>query len=216
MGVASAYLVLYNAAQACIWFAVLFCSAKAWAGGEAGGAFGAAFELVRLAQGVAFLEVVHGALGLVRASPVTAFTQWLGRYHVLVCVLGALPELHGSPAVAPMFVVWALADVIRYPWYALQGLGCCPAALTWLRYSAFVVLYPVGVAAEMWLVVEGLPLCEQRGLYRLAMPNRLNFAFHYPTFLRGVLCVYPPAFWSLYSFMLAQRRKKVGKGAKAE
>jgi len=37
-----------------------------------------------------------------------------------------------------------LWQVIRCPYYVLTLMGMCPRWLIWLRYTAFVVLYPVG------------------------------------------------------------------------
>jgi hypothetical protein len=38
----------------------------------------------------------------------------------------------------------------RYPYYLLGQLGVkAPYWLTWLRYSAFIVLYPIGIVAEV-------------------------------------------------------------------
>lgn len=43
-------------------------------------------------------------------------------------------------------------QAIRYPWYAATLLNDCPKWLTWLRYTAFIPLYPAGVVAEMILL----------------------------------------------------------------
>lgn len=43
-------------------------------------------------------------------------------------------------------------QTIRYPWYAATLLDDCPDSLTWLRYTAFIPLYPLGVVAEMILL----------------------------------------------------------------
>lgn len=53
--------------------------------------------------------------------------------------------------------VFPLRQIIRYPWYAATLVDSCPAWLTWLRYTAFIVLYPIGVVSEVWILVEALP-----------------------------------------------------------
>jgi len=70
-------------------------------------------------------------------------------------------------------------QVIRYPWYAATLLGGAPYALTWLRYTAFYVLYPVGLLSEMWLLYRGLPAIAARQLHSVLLPNRWNWAFSY-------------------------------------
>lgn len=47
-------------------------------------------------------------------------------------------------------------QTIRYPWYAATLLDDCPDTLTWLRYTAFIPLYPLGVVAEMILLYVSL------------------------------------------------------------
>lgn len=51
--------------------------------------------------------------------------------------------------------MWALAELCRVPYYMAGLLGQDASALAWLRYSAFLVLYPVGFVAELgvdWVV----------------------------------------------------------------
>ena len=74
-------------------------------------------------------------------------------------------------------------QVVRYPWYAASLAGGAPGWLTWARYSAFLPLYPVGVASEMWLLFSGLPAARGRRLHSVALPNTWNFAFDYSYFL---------------------------------
>ena len=53
-----------------------------------------------------------------------------------------------------------LHQIIRYPWYATTLLDSCPFFLTYLRYTAFIVLYPIGVVSELWILVEALPIVK--------------------------------------------------------
>jgi very-long-chain (3R)-3-hydroxyacyl-CoA dehydratase len=49
-----------------------------------------------------------------------------------------------------MFGAWALVEVVRYSYYALQLVGApIPFAFTWLRYSIFLFDYPLGVSGEL-------------------------------------------------------------------
>jgi Protein tyrosine phosphatase-like protein, PTPLA len=45
------------------------------------------------------------------------------------------------------------------------------------------VLYPVGVASEMKLVYDGLPVLKERGLHSIRLPNAWNFGFDYATLM---------------------------------
>jgi hypothetical protein len=97
-----------------------------------------------LLQLTAFLEVLHSALGLVRSVTLYNFLQWLGRSHVLFAIIAQIPEVQEQPPILITFSAWALSEVIRCPYYVLTLMGMCPRWLIWLRYTAFVVLYPVG------------------------------------------------------------------------
>lgn len=92
--------------------------------------------------------------------------------------------------------------------WLLQELGMQPYVLLWLRYTAFIVLYPLGVSSELAEVALAMPairatrplsiqasgrcaaaalrhssvlLCQLcvSWLRRLQMPNKFNFAFDY-------------------------------------
>ncbi|PSC75468.1 very-long-chain (3R)-3-hydroxyacyl-dehydratase 2 [Micractinium conductrix] len=214
--VARLYLLAYNCAQAAGWaYSGWLLAQHVAATGSLRGAYAAAGEPVRLFQLASALEIVHAALGLVGGSPVTALMQWAGRSNVLFGVVAAVPEVQPGLAVGAMLAAWAASEVVRYPWYAAGVAGACPHWLTWLRYTAFIPLYPIGVVVEMAAVYQALPLIRGRRLRSVAMPNPFNFAFDYHTFLVALLALYPLLWFRLYSFLFRQRAKKLGPGAEA-
>jgi very-long-chain (3R)-3-hydroxyacyl-CoA dehydratase len=186
------------------------------AAAAAAAAYAAAGPAVRACQGAALIETVHVVLGLVPGSPALAFLQWFGRSNVLFLILGAIPRLASHPAVLPLFLAWSGADVARYAWYAtslaLPPGTPPPSWLTWLRYSAFIPLYPLGIfAGEMPLISAGLPYIEAARLHSVTMPNPLNIAFDYATFCRlGLYVLLPAAFVVLYGYLLGQRKRRLG------
>lgn len=206
---ARAYLVAYNAAQTVGWgvclVQVLLHAPK---GPEA--AYRAGAPAAAWFQFIAFAEILHAALGLVPSSALNNFLQWLGRSNALFRLAQAIPELQSNPCAALMLGCWGLGEVIRYPWYALTLTGSCPQWLTWLRYSAFILIYPVGVVAEMVLMYRALPFIRARKLFSVFMPNAYNFAFDYTIFITVFLFLYPYLWWGLYSTLLRQRRKRLG------
>ena len=44
-------------------------------------------------QGLALLESLHAALGLVRGSPIMSAVQWAGRSHTLYLILEPFPQV---------------------------------------------------------------------------------------------------------------------------
>jgi very-long-chain (3R)-3-hydroxyacyl-CoA dehydratase len=166
--------------------------------------FAAIFQLASV------LEIVHAALNIVKGSPVSALMQWAGRSNIFFGVVRSVPEVQSTPYVAAMLLAWTISEVIRYPWYAATTAKICPFWLTWLRYTAFIPLYPVGVVGEMGAAWFALPLIKQRRLHSISLPHRWNVSFDYRVFMVGLLCVYPILWWQLYSLLLRQRRKKLG------
>ena len=54
-----------------------------------------------------------------------------------------------------------------------------PYALLWLRYTAFLVLYPLGVSSELAMVWLAAPRLRAERPFSVALPNAWNFAFDY-------------------------------------
>ena len=158
------------------------------------------------------MEVLHPIFGFVRSPVITALMQWAGRTHVLMSVVHAIPALHSTNAAALMFIAWSLTEVIRYPTYAFGAN--VPRWLNYLRYTVFIPLYPIGGPSEIWLMLNSLPTIDAKQMYIVSMPNAWNFAFHYPTFLRCLIAVYPFLLFKLYAYMFVQRKKKLGGGSK--
>lgn len=208
--VARSYLALYNAAQAIGWAVALYhCVSTVWSPDGYARAYEHSNAVVRCFQLLSALEILHAAAGLVRGSPLTALMQWSGRSNVLFAILHRIPQLWPNPAAAVLIYVWALSEVVRYPWYAASLLNCCPSWLTWLRYTLFIPLYPVGMVAEMILMITALPYLKSQKLNSIALPNSLNFGFDYHLFIQGLLFVYPFLWLFLYQTLLRQRKKKL-------
>ncbi len=158
---------------------------------------------------ISLLEVLHALIGLVRGSPVAALVQWTGRANVLYAIILAIPEIKAGVAAGTMIIAWSLSEIIRYPWYAAQLKGTCPFWLTWLRYTMFIPLYPVGVLGEIFSIYNALPIIQSKRMYSVAMPNSWNFGFDYAVFIKVVLVLYPFLWWQLYAMLLKTRSKKL-------
>ena len=235
------YLVACNGLLAAVWAVALAQALTAAAQKRAlSAAMPAALPTVVLAQSLALLEPLHALLGVVRSNPATSLLQWSGRALVLFPTLlahpevrlsapahrhtasltrpsGALPsQLQARPEAGVLALAWSSIEILRYPQYALSLLGACPFALSWLRYSGFIPLYPVGFLMEALLLRLVTNLGRERGgLFTLRMPNRLNFSFDF-TFVAGLYpLMYPPVFYILFSHMLTQRQKKLAQAKRS-
>lgn len=100
---------------------------------------------------------VFPLLGLVRAPVLTTFVQIAGRSTVLWIVIEVYPSAALNPFYASMLIAWSAADTIRYLYFATRLVGGHQyQTLIWLRYSAFYVLYPIGIAGEVGVVYHAV------------------------------------------------------------
>lgn len=75
----------------------------------------------------------------------------------------------------------------RYPYYISQLYKKEIYILTWLRYTMWIPLYPLGIICESIVILRNIPYFEETQKFTISMPNEWNFAFHLPTFLRVYL-----------------------------
>ena len=90
-----------------------------------------------------------------------------------------------------------------------------PYPLLWLRYSAFIVLYPVGVASEMAMVALAMPTIRKNRPLSIHMPNAWNFGLDYYVCCWLGVAAYVPGLPELYLHMCKQRKKVLGGGGGA-
>ncbi|KAI8826057.1 tyrosine phosphatase-like protein [Fimicolochytrium jonesii] len=195
------YLVLYNLASTGAWMYLLWkLVAQIVAdNGHHESVYGATGEKLTIVQTLALLEVAHAALGLVKAPVTTSAIQIITRLLIVRGVLNfvGLPLLREHWAVSTMISAWAIADIVRYIYYVFNMVGSVPGILQWARYTLFFVLYPIGAGSEWILLIKSLP-------YVKAIDERIYYAYIV------VACLYPPGLYTMYTYMMAQRRKYIG------
>jgi very-long-chain (3R)-3-hydroxyacyl-CoA dehydratase len=91
-----------------------------------------------------------------------------------------------------LLLAWSLTEVVRYAFYACKEVGTPPYILSWLRYTTFIVLYPLGVSSELAMVWLAQPIIQQTGLFYYPMPNQANMAFDYSLATALVALLYGP------------------------
>jgi len=156
--------------------------------------------VVKIAQSVAFIETFNGVVGLSKTNAVSSFVQNFGR-GVVVCCIMAFEEGGGDEfgVIAYLLLVWSFIEVIRYPMYILTLLKQKSALLTWLRYNAFVPLYPLGIVLEAATLL--LTCWDRANKSQSIIPGLL---------VRGYMVLMVLGFSSNYKYMFAQRSKKYG------
>ncbi|VDM78772.1 unnamed protein product [Strongylus vulgaris] len=162
---------------------------------------------VKIFQTLAILEVVHAAIGLVRSPVGTTAMQVWSRLLLVWPILHTCATARQSVGVPMLLVAWSVTEVIRYSFYALGLINSVPFFLTWLRYTLFIVLYPLGVTGELLTLFGSLPEVAAKKHYTIEMPNPANMGFSFYAVLIISALIYIPGFPQLYLYMFAQRKK---------
>ncbi|EJW03773.1 hypothetical protein EDEG_01929 [Edhazardia aedis USNM 41457] len=113
--------------------------------------------VVALCQSFFLLELLNIKIGATNSTYFATSTQLASRLFIIwyVCMFRgvlssrqiSLPKIYiFKNHFALMGFCWFISDCIRYAFYTLRS-----GWLRWLRYNLFIILYPLGVAMEMFL-----------------------------------------------------------------
>ncbi|XP_013140492.1 PREDICTED: very-long-chain (3R)-3-hydroxyacyl-CoA dehydratase [Papilio polytes] len=147
---------------------------------------GSAMKFLQLMQ---YLEVMHPMFGYTKGGVLVPFLQISGRAFVLFVMIEAEPRMQTKPVVFYLFLIWGLIEVVRYPFYITQIYKKEIYLLTWLRYTLWIPLYPLGILCESIVILRNIPYFEETQKFSVSMPNEWNFAFHLPSLMRVYLLV---------------------------
>ncbi|KAK0945916.1 hypothetical protein LTR29_002496 [Friedmanniomyces endolithicus] len=143
------YLILYNFVSALLWSVILgrvllITTLFGYRSVHSGVA-----DFTRWTQTLAALEILHAAVGLVRAPIMTTVMQVASRFLLVWLIAYCFPAtVSRSPAYTSMLLAWSVTEVVRYSYFAVNlAYGGVPYWLTWVRYNAFFVLYPLGIGS---------------------------------------------------------------------
>eukprot|EP00105_Crassostrea_gigas_P000813 XP_011412760.1 PREDICTED: very-long-chain (3R)-3-hydroxyacyl-CoA dehydratase-like [Crassostrea gigas] len=143
-------------------------------------------------------------------NPLSFSLQVLGRNFILFVIILHEENIQSAPIVFFLLLTWSLIEVVRYPFYMLAVLDKKIYIVTWLRYTLWMPLYPVGIFLEGAVVIMSIPLYEMSQRFCLSLPNNANMAFYFP----WLLYAYPPilliAGYTMLTYMHNQRRKVIG------
>lgn len=130
-------------------------------------------------QTIQLIEVLHAAIRFVPSSPVTTFIQILSRLVLVWGVLVPIPAARSSLGVPLLLVAWSIAECTRYFYYGFHLYDSAPHLATWLRYTLFIVLYPMGVSGELLTTYAALPTISAAKMWSIELPNPYNISFYY-------------------------------------
>lgn len=120
--------------------------------------------------------------------------QVASRFLLVWGIVNTFPDLAKSSAYSSMLIAWSVTEVIRYSYFVITLSGYAPKFISWLRYNTFLVLYPLGIASECYLVYRAIGPAEKRGL-------------HWKWALQLILGIYVPGSYVLFTHMMKQRSK---------
>ncbi|EFN78581.1 Protein-tyrosine phosphatase-like member B [Harpegnathos saltator] len=161
-------------------------------------------------QNAAILEIIHAAIGLVSSNLIITTSQILSRVFLVVGVILATPYTYAAASLGLQLslIAWSITEIIRYFYYFLNLYAIVLYPVIWLRYTTFIILYPIGITGELLCLYAAVEYASAySNAWSYILPNTWNFTFSYLYLLIGVMLSYIPIFPQLYMHMLAQRRK---------
>lgn len=206
-----AYLLLYNGLQTVGWTYLLAISAIHFLNRGTLDTFW--YEIkwtVIIFQNAALLEVFHALIGLVPSGVFLTLMQVYSRVFVVCGILLATEAAPVSPGLPLCIVAWSITEIIRYSYYALNLIKAVPDILIYLRYTLFVILYPIGVTGELLCMYYAQEEVSRTNMWSYSLPNDYNFVFNYRFVIIATMLSYIPFFPMLYGHMFVQRKKILG------
>lgn len=211
---AKIYLCVYNFGQVLGWSYILYQIIDYYTVSTTKSSLWNTVDIsVIVFQNAAVLEIIHAATGLVPSNPVITTFQVLSRVMVVSGVLLATPPSFAAASFGlPLaLLAWSITEIVRYLYYFMNLVGSIPHVLIWLRYTTFIVLYPIGVTGELLCFYAAQKYASMNpNAWSHNLPNAWNFTFNYYYFLLIVMFLYVPLFPQMYLHMFAQRRKMLG------
>ncbi|KAJ5080638.1 ptpla domain protein [Anaeramoeba ignava] len=155
----------------------------------------------------AILEIIHSLpfISLVSSPLFSTFIQVFSRVFLIWGILNVTEKPKNSPFFISLILAWSPSEIIRYSYYLIRALKKEINIVTWLRYSLFIVLYPIGVVSEIMSIINSLPETREKKIFQIKITESFNF--EYSHLCIGIAVSYVMGFSKLYLYMLNQRRK---------
>ncbi|XP_076122816.1 very-long-chain (3R)-3-hydroxyacyl-CoA dehydratase [Alosa pseudoharengus] len=166
-------------------------------------------DMMFFCQLLAVLEVMNPAVGLVKTGIVPPMIQVFGRNFILFIILGSLDDMQNKPVVFFVFYLWSSIEIVRYPFYMLACIDTKWKLLTWLRYTIWIPLYPLGVIAEAVAVIQSMPIFDETKLLSIPLPKGLGSRVSFSYMLHLYLVLMFLGLFLNFRHLYKQRRKQL-------
>jgi len=158
-----------------------------------------------------FLEVLNPLFGYTKGSVYEAFIQVVGRNIWLFALIDSEPRMQNKPVVFYLFMTYSTIEIVRYPYYLLRIWDMDVGIVTWLRYTLWIPLYPLGFICEGVIALRDIPFFEETEKFSVLLPNKWNFGFYFPNVIRFYLLFgFFPMLYTQMWHMYSLRCKKLG------
>ncbi|CAD6996939.1 unnamed protein product [Ceratitis capitata] len=165
---------------------------------------------MKFCQLLQYLEVLHPIFGYTKGSALMPFFQVSGRNFILFFMVEMEERMQTKPVIFYVFVIWSIVEVIRYPYYLSNIFNLEIRLLTWLRYTIWIPLYPMGILCEGVIILRNLPYFEETKKLTVELPNKWNFYFSMTGFMKiYLLLLILPGTFLVMSHMAKVRAKKL-------
>ncbi|KAJ1606191.1 protein phosphatase [Cryptosporidium canis] len=224
------YLLTYGVISILLWAATLYFTIdEIFAIKSGSNRLGRYMIALQASQTLALFDIINSSTGIVSSQLLPTVIQVSSRLHIVWIVFYLSPQ--NSRQVSTVFknimiITWSLSELIRYPYYVVLQCSMSfpsirmPLFLKWLRYSAFAVLYPIGILSEVVVCSNFIsdiynnsnsndPIYQRLLHFPTKMPNAFNFEVNLACLYIVILCIYIPGSIFMYSYMIKQRKKSL-------
>jgi len=174
-------------------------------------AFATVGDIFKFLHLLMFLEVLHPLFGYTKGSILESFLQVTGRNIWILLLIGGEERMQTKPVVFYLFMTYSVIELVRYPYYMLRVYDIDLGLITWLRYTLWIPLYPLGFICEGVIALRDIPYFEETEKFSVGLPNKWNFAFYFPNVIRFYLLFgFFPMLYTQMWHMYGLRCKKLG------
>uniref|UniRef100_A0A672J3J4 Very-long-chain (3R)-3-hydroxyacyl-CoA dehydratase n=1 Tax=Salarias fasciatus TaxID=181472 RepID=A0A672J3J4_SALFA len=166
-------------------------------------------DVMYFCQALSFVEILNVALGIVHSPIGPTVGQVLGRNFFLFIIFGSLEQMHRQPVVFFVFYLWSFIELVRYPFYMLGCINVDWKPLTWLRYSIWIPLYPLGVLSELAGVIQSIPIFDETRLFSIPLPEAIGTSLSFSCLLYPYVAVMFVGLYFNMRHLYKQRQKRL-------
>ncbi|KAI2574716.1 HACD3 isoform 6 [Pan troglodytes] len=171
-------------------------------------------DMMYFCQMLAVVETINAAIGVTTSPVLPSLIQLLGRNFILFIIFGTMEEMQNKAVVFFVFYLWSAIEIFRYSFYMLTCIDMDWKVLTWLRYTLWIPLYPLGCLAEAVSVIQSIPIFNETGRFSFTLPYPVKIKVRFSFFLQIYLIMIFLGLYINFRHLYKQRRRRYGQKKK--